>query len=382
MSADSSLHRRDEFAGLTALRAPLVWWVAVYHLAMPGAWLDPAGLWWPLANLLRSCLAVDIIFIFSGYLLARVYWNLEGDQVGRFARSRVARLLPMHLVGLLLCLPFVLAAGTYHPGLLPLVALLCACCLQAWIPSLALAINPPSWSIAAEAFFCACFPVFQPLMRRLTSATACLWWLGAAWMLAVIPCWILSRADPALAGLTLNQAWRSDGTVAHVVKYLPIIRLPEFVAGMLLCAWHRHRDWGGDGRLLVPLGAGLILGGVAMLAGVLPYAPAHNGLFLPAACLLIVGLADRRWSRTVLAHPRIARLGHASFSFFVLHTPMAMIAGSLAKRIPVLGAIPAPVFGILVLAATQVAAIAALRWLEEPLRQRLRSPLLPKAATA
>jgi peptidoglycan/LPS O-acetylase OafA/YrhL len=372
MAADPVRRPPEDLAGLTALRIPLIWWVVAYHFSMPGAWLDPDGWWWPLARLLRSCLSVDILFVLSGYLLARVHWDIDYSQAGRFLRTRAARVLPMHLLGLLLCLPFVLAAGTYAPATLPLVLLCCGLCLQAWIPAWTLAINPPSWYLSVDAFLCACFPVLQPLMRRTPRASTCLWWLAGAWLLATIPCWLLTRADPGLAGLTLERNHLADGTLAHLVKFLPLVHLPEFVAGMLLCAWHRHRAWSGDGRLLAPLGAAILLVGIVVGAGVLPFAPALNGLFLPATCLLVLGLADRRWSDGVLAHPAISLLGRSSFALFLLHTPVAMVAHALQKRSDLLAALPDPAFGLLVLAAAQLSAIAALRWVEEPLRRRLR----------
>lgn len=372
MAVDHKRQSSEELAGLTALRIPLIWWVAVYHFSMPGSWLDPETCWWPVARLLRSCLSVDILFVLSGYLLARVHRDMNLSGAGRFLWTRAARILPLHILGLLLCLPFVFAAGTYAPATLPLILLCCGLCLHAWIPTWALAINPPSWYLSADAFLCACFPILQPVIRRLQKSSTCLWWLVGTWLLATIPCWLLSRTDPGIAQLSIDQNHLADGTLARIIKFLPLIHLPEFVAGMLLCAWHHHHAWRGDGRLRTLLGGTIILGGIVLGAGILPFAPTLNGLFLPATCLLILGLADRRWSDGFLAHPIISLLGRASFAFFVLHTPLAMIAHSLQKRCDLLANIPSSVFGLLVLVATQIAAIATMHWVEDPLRRRLR----------
>lgn len=369
-----------EIGALTSLRAPLAWWVVLYHLAAPTQWLGqilPPG---PVLELLGcGYVAVDVFFLLSGYILGRVYADIAQGQGRAYAVARLARLWPLHLFALLVCLPF--AVGTWGWSL-PVVLAVCALGLQAWIPPWSLAINPPAWSIADEAFFAAVFPACQQLLRRITRPAFLMGLVIVAWLAGLFLTWAVAHGTTAWTWSAV-ESHGATGPWEDLVRFFPLVRVTEFLAGMALAAWHRQVDGSGDGRWLVPLGLGLLLAPLLCAGATLPYLLVHNGLLLPGAAALIIGLCDRRWAGTWLCHPLALLLGRASFAMYLLHTPVMMCCNSLFKRLPHAWETGPWTMTLIYLALVQASAVAAHVWLEEPARRFVRrrcSPDLPPVA--
>jgi len=107
-----------------------------------------------------------------------------------------------------------------------------------------------------------------------------------------------------------------------VLNFNPLLRLPEFAAGILAC-----RIWSTDSRLvnrtsfewLIPL---LV---AALLAWRTPLNPdlATLGLFCPAIAVWLVVLAASRGALSRFhALPLCVRLGHWSYALYILHLPV------------------------------------------------------------
>lgn len=376
-------HARDmaatDLPGLTALRAPLAWWVLMYHISQPGAWFDADHLCEPLRDILRSgYLAVDVFFVLSGYILARVYTDWKPARWRTYAVARIARLWPMHLFALVIALPFAIASQVYDLTTWPILGIVCVSGMQAWIPAWSLAINGPAWSISVEIFFAAVFPWVQPLLGRLQQPSTCLWLMTLCWALATVPVWWLTTTSPELSVWSASTGWQAGGQSIDALKYLPILRLPEFIAGMLLCAWHRQRGWDIDGRIYVSLGIMGLLGIPAFAGHLLPYLPMHNGLLIPATAALIIGLTDQRWNKGILANRWVQIMGRSSFALYLLHIPLLMIFHSLLKRLPNMNILPDVCTGMAAIILIQGIAILALFFIEESARQWIRSRFSPR----
>jgi peptidoglycan/LPS O-acetylase OafA/YrhL len=155
-------------AALTGIRGYAALWVLVSHLCYTDALL------WPLASRLRlvhfvgiiqhEYLAVDVFFMLSGFVLFHVYGHefensVRRPEYGRFLLLRLARIYPLHLLGLLLTL----VAHQYHPDPAALcdeqTFVLQVFLMSSWGIGPRQSWNIPAWSLSSEWFAYLLFPV-------------------------------------------------------------------------------------------------------------------------------------------------------------------------------------------------------------------------------
>ncbi|MFW9674634.1 acyltransferase family protein, partial [Vibrio parahaemolyticus] len=104
--------------------------------------------------------------------------------------------------------------------------------LHAWNP-LYLTFNPPLWSISTLFFFYLCFPLLAPRLMRLRHKG---WWLLAIAALYMLPpLWAIQQDAYGIP-------------VTGMLHRMPLLRLPEFLAGILLCGL--FREWRAAGGQL------------------------------------------------------------------------------------------------------------------------------------
>ena len=326
-------------------------------------------------------LGVSFFFVLSGFILSHAYAGAgleRGSTRRRFALARLARIYPAYLFAFAFALPLVLDRG-FGQGFTAadLAAfVLGPLMLQAWVPGLGCVVNCPGWSISVEIFFYAAFPLLLgPVQRR-----------PWAWMAIALGLWaaLTGIAWRLLAALPPGQA-QAPLELQQLIGYLPLMRLPEFLAGMVLHAWVGRREpplpWA---WLLVAIGAGFLL--LSAGAMTLPRLLLNNGFSALLWIPLILAGAQLRggW----LCSGAMVFLGQISYGLYLLHVPIAAYADFMDRR--VLGgglgtqpwALPLLAFGL------SLGAAAALHlFIEEPLRRRIcarglpaREPALARAA--
>lgn len=194
--------------------------------------------------------------------------------------------------------------------------------LHAWNPYY-LTFNIPSWSISTLMFLYLLFPLVAPYLHRFKRP---------GWLLAAICALCLS---PAVLFICMD--WYGSPATG-ILHRNPLVRAPEFLAGIALCAvFHRQQQLGivvtkavlGSLWFLVItsiLTAAYLLNvaGEFSQKGNIPYFLLHDGLLLPTQVALIYVLLhipnpSQRWAK--LAKP----LGNCSLSMFALHIPLFMI---------------------------------------------------------
>jgi peptidoglycan/LPS O-acetylase OafA/YrhL len=105
---------------------------------------------------------VCFFFVLSGFILTYAYPALDRRGTVRFLVARLARIMPLHLLTLLL---YVLILPAWYRDSVSSstrgAGLLSALLLQAWVPvyRVQTAFNGVSWSLSAELFFYLCFPL-------------------------------------------------------------------------------------------------------------------------------------------------------------------------------------------------------------------------------
>lgn len=250
---------------------------------------------------------VSFFFALSGFVL--LWSNRSGEGATAFWWRRVARVVPLHLVtaavALLLGLTIARSLGPRAetggwPATVANVGL-----LNSWVPGWSQAGNPVSWSLVCEAFFYAVFPVAALIIAR--------WGRGGAWV-----CLATAGLGAVLAAVAIDL---SSADLSRV----PLVRLPEFVAGLAcarlvqLGAWPNLRPR----HALVVLALGWIA------ASQVTTAYAVSLVTLPGFVLLIGSLGDCQASgvtgagrsslATWLSRPWMVRLGEWSFAFYLVH---------------------------------------------------------------
>ncbi len=344
---------------LTALRFFAALHVLLFHLQGLAALPGPL---WSHQLLGTGFVSVSFFFVLSGFILTVSYAGRPPKQrLAAYAGGRFARLYPLYLLALLLMLPAWFKSWSVGPSLAtPLL-------LQAWVPTWALAWNPPAWSLSVEAFFYVMFPFLLPVVLRLSSRKAWVlavagWFVGILFSVAYV--WFspdgLSHVDDATQAPWLNA-----------LKFYPLMRLPEFFVGMALGKSFLLGKWPRLGPLGGMAVGGLLLG--LLYSSTIPYPLLHNGLFTPLFVAVIAAAAQRGDSvfRAIFEHRWLVILGEASYALYILQTPLLSLVHGVAKRLwPTLLESPLA-FSAVALAVTVTASVIAWALIERPARQWL-----------
>ncbi len=309
----------------------------------------------PLA--LRFGLFVDFFFILSGFVIALNYAGRIKNprDYGDFLWRRVARLWPLHVVVLVFFGGLGLVGHltgyqfnnpeTLDPSGLPWNLLL----LHAWGTVWHQSFNVASWSISAEMFVYALFPVFAWQARR--------WPLSAnvAVVALIVLAMILSRDAVGLR--PWYQATYDLGALRAV---------PSFLLGVII---HRaavtHTV---PLRVTWPMAHGVF--GLALIAMHM-HAPAEAVITLFGLFVFAAVKAEETQPETWLSGPQCRDLGQASYALYMIHMPMMTCGMVIARRTFGLGGWSGWLFATLILAMATMLALWLYKGFEDPWRRRL-----------
>ncbi len=386
---------RRQLAALTGIRFFLALWVVVYHQSesLVGSIGGPPEVHRALVGLVQTgYTAVSAFFILSGFVLTYNYdlgTLLQARNAIRFGIARFSRIYPAYAAGLLMLVPFAIyrvvagvdggtAAGTTN-------FILNVCLLQAWVPGAALSWNYPGWSLSDEAFFYAMLPVVGFAITRLAKGQArqvvprLLGLAAALWVVSLaLPVLAILQPIPHFGDVPATISALPESTWANVIRYNPLLRLPEFCIGVVLALLYRlipagSRLWKRGAYFYLPA-IGIII--LALANGdSLAYPVAHNGLLAPAYGMMIFGLAlEGGVLVRFLSTPALVFLGGASYTMYILHEP---VYGWL--QIVFLHGLHLVTFGIfwLICYVSVVVGLSAVffKLAEEPIHRQLRKRL-------
>ena len=369
------------FEALTGARFIAAAHVLVFHYAAPlfaslPAWLERIRA--------HGFIAVSFFFVLSGFILAVNYADKAVSGAldrSTFWLSRFARIYPTYLFGLLLLVPLSsnwldapMFAGVSEKAKV-VTAAAHASMSQAWVPQLVGSWNVPGWSLSVEAFFYAVFPFVvlafaRASLRSLVGAAAVAYLVA----LAIPIGYLIASPD----GLT-HATDASRGFWLTLVKFSPLVRLPEFIFGVCLGVAFKRLSARGESRwdLVLAPAAAAGVGLVLIAAEHLPYVLLHNGLLMPLFGALIVGLARGRCalSRILSTRPLI-KLGEGSYALYILQWPLWTWAALLAG--PAL--VQTTGFAAAFLVGMVAASLASYRWIEVPAQRLLLSAFAARKA--
>lgn len=339
---------RKQLSGLAWLRFGLALYLIFFH-TIP-AYKDLPD--WLYQSVSAGHISTSVFFILSGYVLAHAYLDNDGAlriSARRFIATRILTVYPLHLVGFALAalvmwvqyrsygvvyavadIPQAMAAYSIEPLLIPLDigglinnAFQHLTLLHAWNPFY-LTFNIPSWSISTLAFFYVFFALWGGTVLRLR-----------------YPFWVLLIMVfvNLMAPLSLIANDNYSTAATGFLHTNPLVRLPEFIAGILLCRLLQDR---GTVVLTQPQFLGLLALIVSLMVFIIGlsnrYGPAgfylvHNGVLLPLELLLVMLFAGVRHTRVVWLDDLANRLGNATLSLFILHLPLFYILTRLQKAL-------------------------------------------------
>ncbi|MCE0483760.1 MAG: acyltransferase [Methylacidiphilales bacterium] len=310
---------------LTVLRYPAALWVVLLHAC--NGWITETNVD-PVLKLFveRGYLGVSFFFILSGFILAYNYPEVTSPRAYYLARA--GRILPVYYLSLLFSLPLLAPvlqqnnAAEVTPILLAILTL-----TQAWIPSISSAWNGPAWTLSCEAFFYFTFPMLlvpltewcRGMGRTLMLLALC---LGLGLILPILFTWTYGT------GSYTEIAYSAQGdqmqTVKLILERFPLVRLVEFIAGMVLCLGvraHLH-------RLSESVALLMVIFGVAWVGSSLwiPFIFSMGTFCLPGFALIIVGAATLPFPveggiRSWLGRAGLL-LGNASYAVYLFHAPV------------------------------------------------------------
>lgn len=313
------------------LRFVLALYLVLYHTlrvnypAIEGSWFKAA--------LSLGNMATSIFFMLSGFLLMHAYVVLKNGRhidKGNFLVARFSTLYPLHIAGLLLsigpvAITFFVSGGvtvnldgvgsavrTAEKWEVMLALFMTIMLLNAWNPFY-LIFNGPSWSLSALGFYYLLFPAIASKIYRMKALKG-----------ALVLCGILFFLPGALADIF----HRTDLLTQGVLHRNPIIRLPLFIAGMVMCVLFAQgtksvstRQWAGCCMLII---------GTVAAAAMLKFheISAHmikNGMFFPASLAVIWLCACVKQTQNSSIRYWGDRLGAASLPLFLLHIPIFVL---------------------------------------------------------
>ncbi len=323
----SEAPRQKSYWALNWLRFFLAIYIVLFHTLKN---YDSIAHTWLQASLRLGNMATSVFFVLSGFLLTHAYVvskNGRNVDTRRFLVARFSTLYPLHIVGLLLALVPMIHMLVTRGGIsvaidvegtatrmLSEIELLLAfvmniLLLNAWNPYY-LSFNGPSWSLSALACYYLIFPFVAIRIYRIKAPALALVWLGILFLLPGFVADILSRTDVFTDGLLHRN---------------PIMRLPLFLAGMVLCVQFSRSRTAGSARQLAALSTVLlatIAVGIYLQFSENRLHMIRNGLYYPASlaliwlCICVKPTANEKlkyWG---------ARLGAASLPIFFLHGPL------------------------------------------------------------
>jgi len=304
---------RRDIPALTSIRFFAALYVVLHHTA-PLAVRSNAALNHFLMN---GDSSVEMFFFLSGFILTYTNDKPETIEASQFYFFRFSRIYPVYLVGLILFFPAIWTnLAALHASAwavwsrIAIYGTAAGLLVQAWVPKWSLAWNGPGWSLSAEAFFYAVFPIALRRIRGANMKTLLLAW-PFLWAWSAIPVLVYASLPAEIE----RHYWVRD-----LVEFDPLLRLPEFLGGMMTAAvmipLRRRRFRGAD------LGAALMLA----IIGITDVYAGHTlakllffGEF--PAFLLLLALSDGMLARLLGARPLVV-LGGASYAIYILHIPL------------------------------------------------------------
>ena len=311
---------KKSISTLTSLRFFAAFFVFSDHYLTRLFFIDPDKWGAPL-----SYIAITFFFTLSGFVLTYAYQEaFEQNKISKrkFYLGRIARIWPLHILCLILTVPFAIEAFHIHfsQSILYLIANILL--LQDFIPHSADLFNGVSWSISAEMFFYLCFPYLLILALKKKKLFNSLHALFFLCLIIAITYITPSLLDSKFTLLNfIHVSWPG------IFYVFPFIRIFDFgcVIFLYFCykrflkTNYRKRTYDYleiSAILFLILSYGLFQTALPILLKV-------DILYLPTTLFMILIFSVEKGTISrILTKPSFILLGEASFAFYMLQYPI------------------------------------------------------------
>ncbi|MGZ3684007.1 MAG: acyltransferase family protein [Bdellovibrionota bacterium] len=346
---------RKKFHTLTSLRFFAAYLVLASHVL--SMWMRDDLASWPhffSRIVVGGKIGVAFFFTLSGFVLT---YSEHARPAANFWWRRFSKVAPLFYLSLLVHLPaflllmnsivrtvsFARAAKLFAGNLL---------FLGAWLPDL-LVLNSPGWTLSAEIFFYALFPLLLPALTRIPTQR-------------ILPALIMNFFFGA--SFHVLGVLHPSTLPADFFQYNPLVHLNEFIAGILLARLY----CAGDGRAAIPsswLFAFSVVGVVALLefSDPIPIAAIRSFLGVPFFCLMIWAACGME--NTWLTSQPLLSLGDASYALYIMQWPLMIWLELLSFKVAIRGVWLAGI-GLL---GFPLLSLVLFRYVETPARRWLLS---------
>ncbi|MHC8334930.1 acyltransferase family protein [Pseudomonas sp. LB3P25] len=324
---------------------------------------------------------VSFFFVLSGFILSYVYsGKIESIGLYKFYTSRFARIWPPHIFTFVLVLVFFPAYDwmiSAHE--VWLVALLNVSLLQSIVPVPAyyFSFNSVSWSISAEMFFYAAFPLLLSGLNKNWHFK-----LVAFLLLGGVSAYIID-----LSGVNYYSPDKWTEFSAHGLAYIsPLFRIQEFFMGMLLFKVFDYiKGWEKFGFALCTALEVLCVAGVIFLArGIVEASHSLIGIqnnasdefWLHCVLGLFFGLVvvcfaiNKGLISKILRQRLFVVLGEISFSMYLIHQLVFRFYG---EHVPMFESLPKEAIFPLLVTVILVLSYGIWRFVELPAQAQLKN---------
>ena len=248
-------------------------------------------------------LAVSYFFVLSGFVLYLAHEHGPIEYWG-YLKRRIARIFPLYYFAMLLTILVVWLDGPL-PANITQQILYSALMIQAYIPSYALTLNLPAWSISVELFFYLIFPFLLRLEKK-------------HFLLFASVGTIIFVMSQILHLSYYEQRHQLPDNIVDPLFFSPAIHISQFMVGMA-GGWV-YKQMQNRPMIIWYVPVMFFVATVLVIAFRPDNISYHVGLIAPLFALLIISVA--RSKATVLNLPGFVFLGEISYGIYILQYPV------------------------------------------------------------
>jgi peptidoglycan/LPS O-acetylase OafA/YrhL len=296
---------------LTSLRFVFAFWVFLSHV---DHYINSTTLDLPWIDVLSSIfsegyLGVTFFFILSGFVLALSYqskFELGLVDAKEFWIGRFKRIFPLHLLTLIIAVPFViLGVETISKAFIQVFNFFInTLMIQSFVPvkGVYFGYNSPAWSISNEMFFY----LLTPFLLKITTKGNSLFY-----------CLLILTIVYIMTGYVLPEGYH------HALLYInPVFRLSDFLVGIIVFRFWIKRGSSKDKRISFALEtlSLLLFAFVFFLCRDWPQFLRYSLIYwLPMGLIIYVVSSSAGPLVEILSYRPLVYLGKVSFSFYLIH---------------------------------------------------------------